>query len=98
MQLKCSQAQKRGKDIVKIVHVTQWFNLNFTKLREYFLCAKKTEITSLFNNFFSPELPSSTIESPTTILICVLKMNENILLYVQKMNDGLTVLEWHKGE
>ncbi len=31
----------------------QWFNRNFTKLREYFLCAKKTKITTLFNYFFS---------------------------------------------
>ncbi len=35
------KAQKGSKDIVKIVHVTQWFNRNFTKLQEYFLCAKK---------------------------------------------------------
>ncbi len=31
----------------------QWFNRNFMKLWEYFLCAKKTKITTLFNNFFS---------------------------------------------
>ncbi len=29
-----------------------WFNWNFMKLWEYFLCTKKTKIT-LFNNFFS---------------------------------------------
>ncbi len=47
------QGLKGSKDSVKIVHVTsQWFNPNFMKLREYFLCAKKTKIT-LFNNFFS---------------------------------------------
>ncbi len=28
----------------------QWFNLNGMKLQEYFLCAKKTKITTLFNN------------------------------------------------
>ncbi len=33
------------KDIGKIVHV-KWFDRNFTKLQEYFLCAKKTK-----NNF-----------------------------------------------
>ncbi len=44
------KAQKRSKDIVKIVHATSVFNRNFMKLREYFLCAKKTKIT-LFNNF-----------------------------------------------
>ncbi len=31
----------------------QWFNLIFLKLWEYFLCAKKTKIITLFNNFFS---------------------------------------------
>ncbi len=47
------KAQKGIKDIVKIVHVTsQWFNLNFMKLLEYFLCANKTNITALFNNFY----------------------------------------------
>ncbi len=29
----------------------RWFNLNFMKLWEYFLCTKKTKITNLFNNF-----------------------------------------------
>ncbi len=33
--------------IFKIVHVT-WLNCNFLKLREYFLCAKKTKITSWY--------------------------------------------------
>ncbi len=48
------QDLKGSKDSIKIVHVTsQWFNPNFMKLREYFLCAKKTKITNLFNNFFS---------------------------------------------
>ncbi len=28
----------------------QWFNCNFMKLRDYFLCTKKTKITTLFNN------------------------------------------------
>ncbi len=38
------KAQKGSKDIIKIVHVVhQWFNLNLMKLREYFLCANKTE-------------------------------------------------------
>ncbi len=32
----------------------QWFNRNFTKLREYFFCAKKTKITTLFNNSSPP--------------------------------------------
>ncbi len=36
------------KDIGKIDHVTswhQWLSRSFTKLQEYFLCAKKTVIT-----------------------------------------------------
>ncbi len=37
------KAQKGSKDIIKIVH--QWFNINFMKLWEYFLSAKKTKIT-----------------------------------------------------
>ncbi len=31
----------------------QWFNHNFMKLWEYFLCTKKTKIMTLFNAFFS---------------------------------------------
>lgn len=31
----------------------QWFNLNVRKLREYFLCTKKTKITTWLNNLFS---------------------------------------------
>ncbi len=30
----------------------QWFNCNFMKLQEIFLCAKKVKTTTLFNNFF----------------------------------------------
>ncbi len=45
------KAQKGSKHIVKIVHVT--ISGNFMKLREYFSCSKKTQITTLFNNFFS---------------------------------------------
>ncbi len=41
----------------------QGFNRNFTKLREYFLYAKKTKITSLFNNLSPPRHPSAILES-----------------------------------
>ncbi len=41
------KSQKGSKDIVKIVHVTS-VTLIFMKLRKYFLCAKKTEIKTLF--------------------------------------------------
>ncbi len=46
----------------------QWFNRNFTKLREYFLCAKKTKIMTLFNNY-SP-LNHFIIESTITHAHC----------------------------
>ncbi len=39
----------------------QGFNRNFTKLQDYFLCAKKTKITTLFNN-------SSPLHHPGAIL------------------------------
>ncbi len=45
----------------------QWFNRNFTKLREYFLCAKKTKITTLFNNSSSPRHPGAILDSITYV-------------------------------
>ncbi len=45
------KAQKSMKNIAKIVHL-HWFNHNIMKLREYFLYAKKTKITTLFNNLY----------------------------------------------
>ncbi len=41
MQLACSQAQKRSKEIGSI---------NVMKLREYFLCTKKTKIITINNS------------------------------------------------
>ncbi len=41
------KAQKDSKDIVKIVMWHQWFNRNFIKLWEYFLCTKETK-TNMF--------------------------------------------------
>ncbi len=32
----------------------QWLNFNFAKLRENFLCAKKTKVTLFIQQFFSP--------------------------------------------
>ncbi len=50
------KTQKHSKEIVKIIHVTSGvlFSGNFTKLHDYFLCAKKTKITTLFNNSSPP--------------------------------------------
>ncbi len=42
----------------------QEFNRNFTKLREYFLCAKKTKIT-IYSTILLPELLSSSILEST---------------------------------
>ncbi len=39
----------------------QWFNCNFMKQREYILCAKKTKIMTLFNNFFSSDMFMKTV-------------------------------------
>ncbi len=41
----------------------QGFNRNFTKLRDYFLCAKKTKIMSLFNNYISLHTKSILVAS-----------------------------------
>ncbi len=43
----------------------QWFSRNFTKLREYFLCVKKTKITTLFVSSASPY--STILESITYV-------------------------------
>ncbi len=45
----------------------QWFNLNFTKLREYFLCARKTKIMTLFNNSSPPRHPGAILGSITYV-------------------------------
>ncbi len=58
-----NKAYKCSKSIVKIVH--QWFNHNFTKLREYFLCAKKTKIT-LLDDSSTPRHHSAILESIAT--------------------------------
>ncbi len=42
----------------------QGFNYNFAKLREYFLCTKKTKIT-IYSTIHFPELPSSAILEST---------------------------------
>ncbi len=45
------KAQNVVRTSLKLSMWHQWFNPNFMKQREYFLCAKKANIT-LFNNFF----------------------------------------------
>ncbi len=44
------KAQKRSKEISKIIHVTSGVQSNFMKLWKYFLYAKKTKIATLFNS------------------------------------------------
>ncbi len=46
----------------------QWFNCNFTKLQEYFLCAKKTKIMTLFNNLLPLRHPCANLESITYVI------------------------------
>ncbi len=52
MQLTLSRPRKVVRTSFKSMW-HRWFNRNFMKLREYFLCAKKTKIMTLFYNFFS---------------------------------------------
>ncbi len=64
------KAQKHSKDINKMVHVTPGVNRNFTKLREYFLCAKKTK-EQLY--LMIPSLPG---QSSTTINACAMPCSQ----------------------
>ncbi len=50
-QLPHSRLRKIVKELLTVWH--QWFNLNYMKLRECFLCAIKTKTMTLFNNLFS---------------------------------------------
>ncbi len=61
MQFKYSQTQKRSKDIGQTLHVTSLAQLKFCKLQEYFLCAKTNKSNDFIQQFFSPNLPSSSI-------------------------------------
>ncbi len=51
-QCNCNVPRSRNvvRTLVKQSMWHQWLNFNFAKLREYFLCAKKTKIMTLFNN------------------------------------------------
>ncbi len=62
-----SKAQKRRKTLLKQSMWRQWFNCNFTKLREYIVCAKTTKQMTSFNNL-----------SIKNILICVVKTKEGL--------------------
>ncbi len=44
---------QKGSKESDIIKIHQWLNCDVMKLREYFLCTKKTKIITLFNNFFS---------------------------------------------
>ncbi len=58
----------------------QWFNHNFTKLRDYFLCAKKTKIMTLFNNSspYSAILEMITYLCNVCTRICCLHFDLNV--------------------
>ncbi len=85
----------------------QWFNRNFMKLWEYFLCAKKTNIMTLFNDFFSPGTVCHHYREyhDACVLCCwhrtrmrctFLQAEECTHICVPKMNECLTGLEWHE--
>ncbi len=80
----------------------QVFNGNFTKLRECFLCAKKTIITLFIQQVFSPSLPpfSSTPErnQPNQRCLCsacakVLQVWNNMRVS-SLINDSILIFEW----
>ncbi len=81
----------------------QGINSNFTKLREYLLCAKKTKITTLFNNSSPPPVCHGVcyVSGPGNISVALLSMegqralrfHQNILICVPKMIEGLKGLE-----
>ncbi len=64
MQLKCSQTEKGSKDIIKMWH--QWFNYNFTKLREYCLY-KENKNNDFIQQFFFKKISSSAIIKSTCV-------------------------------
>ncbi len=84
------KAQKSMKDIVKNHVTSKKHHRNFTKLREYFLYAKKTKITTLFNNSSPPHLlchRSTILESIhwTQIaydVLCQLRHTDGVTLLV----------------
>ncbi len=60
------KVQKRSKEIGEIIHVTsgvQFSNRNFTKLQDYFLYAKETKITTLFNSLSPLRQRSAILEN-----------------------------------
>ncbi len=76
------KAQKCSKDIIKIVHVHQWFNLNFTKLWEYFVC-KENKNNDFIQQFllFRVSLGRAFTTVPQHIM--------NIIFLVEVVSDAL---------
>ncbi len=70
------------------------------------MCAVKTKIMTLFNNFFcfvSVDERSQEKSTATSVRTCVaiygaLRFDQNVLICVPKMNEGLMGLEQHEGE
>ncbi len=65
------------------------------KLRDYFLCTKKTNKKKLYSTISSLPCKSSMHVHESTMHVDFIK---NILICVPKMNEGLTGLEQHDGE
>ncbi len=61
----------------------QWFNCNFTKLREYILCANKTKIPTLFNNSSPPSyhLPPCGNAHSCVVVLLIMADDGNLFLF-----------------
>ncbi len=72
-----TKAQKRSKDIAKIVHVTSGVQLQFYKATRILFVLKKTYINIIYSAILYPELPSSGIleSTPERMRQCVVELN-----------------------
>ncbi len=66
MQLKCSQTQTRSKDIGKTLHVPSVAQLKLCHATRILFVGKENKSNNFVQQFFSPNLPSSSILESTT--------------------------------
>ncbi len=84
----------------------QWFNHNVMKLWEYFLYAKKTKITTLFNDFFSSvAVFNACSQQDHYACMCIpLHVNKAQSTWVLRQNAAYVVvllwtcINWHGRE
>ncbi len=88
------KVQKRIRTSFKQSMWHQWFNRNFMKLREYFLCTKKTKLTTLFYNFVSSvsEFDTHSREYHNTCVCIALLVNKAQRIWVLRQNAGSCVI------